>query len=396
LWQQLGKAFLDTQRQQFFEPRRHCRFDRRRQGFGEALRQELLDRRRQDLGQPRRQGLFDALGQGFGDALFDAQRQGRFDLDRQALGQLAGERFLHAARKQFLHAAFDLVGQGGFKLARQCLGDALGQYFFHAARQFVGKARHDGLFEALRQHFGEPLLDARGQQFLDAQRDLGLDQRGIRRAGRRRQIDDLGQYRQLFGRLARGRTGDKAAVAADQGVGLSEDIVHEITCGSAGGQIARFERVAAVTVEAEALSRRQSIGVIGADDLDQPLEARDLVDALRDLAFRRIDQHARATGHGRTDQARGGGELVARVVVELDARHAALALPSRNWVSSGTGRPVAPFSPPDFQAVPAMSRCAHLYLPVKRARKQAAVMVPAPLLPPMLGMSAKLLLSMSW
>ena len=44
------------------------------------------------------------------------------------------------------------------------------------------------------------------------------------------------------------------------------------------------------------------------------------------------------------------------------------ALASRNWVSSGTGRPVEPFSLPDFQAVPAMSRCAQLNFLVKRER----------------------------
>ncbi len=31
----------------------------------------------------------------------------------------------------------------------------------------------------------------------------------------------------------------------------------------------------------------------------------------------------------------------------------------KNCSKSGTGRPVAPFSLPDFHAVPAMSRCAH-------------------------------------
>jgi hypothetical protein len=104
---------------------------------------------------------------------------------------------------------------------------------------------------------------------------------------------------------------------------LSEDIVHEITCGSAGGQIARFERVAAVTVEAEALSRRQSIGVIGADDLDQPLEARE-----------RGGQFAVDRNCGTNDRA-------------ACVQHAA------------PGRPVAPLSAAvNFQAVPAMSRWA--------------------------------------
>ena len=39
---------------------------------------------------------------------------------------------------------------------------------------------------------------------------------------------------------------------------------------------------------------------------------------------------------------------------------------SRNSVSSGTGRPVAPLASPDTALVPAMSRCAHLYVFAKR------------------------------
>ena len=49
----------------------------------------------------------------------------------------------------------------------------------------------------------------------------------------------------------------------------------------------------------------------------------------------------------------------------------------RKCVSSGTGRPVAPLALPVFQAVPAMSRCAHGVSPTKRDRKQAAVVAPA-------------------
>ena len=63
--------------------------------------------------------------------------------------------------------------------------------------------------------------------------------------------------------------------------------------------------------------------------------------------------------------------------------------------SSGTGRPVEPLSRPLFHAVPAMSRCAQRSFFVKRARKQAAVMLPAGR-PPMFAMSAKFERSCSW
>ncbi len=49
---------------------------------------------------------------------------------------------------------------------------------------------------------------------------------------------------------------------------------------------------------------------------------------------------------------------------------------SRNCDSSATGRPVAPLALPERRAVPAMSRCAQLYLRVKRDRKQPAVIAP--------------------
>src|ERR1700704_1065161 len=66
----------------------------------------------------------------------------------------------------------------------------------------------------------------------------------------------------------------------------------------------------------------------------------------------------------------------------------------RNVVSRGTGRPVAPFSFPDFHAVPAMSRWAQSYLRANLERKQAAVTLPAAR-PPIFAKSAKLLLSVS-
>ena len=67
----------------------------------------------------------------------------------------------------------------------------------------------------------------------------------------------------------------------------------------------------------------------------------------------------------------------------------------KNVVNRGTGLPVAPLSLPLFQAVPAMSKCAHVYFLVNRSRKHAAVMLP-PAGPPMFAMSAKFDLSCSW
>src|SRR5215469_7546298 len=75
--------------------------------------------------------------------------------------------------------------------------------------------------------------------------------------------------------------------------------------------------------------------------------------------------------------------------IEIDLGH---AWSSRYCTKSGTGRPVAPFSPPPFQAVPAMSRCAQVMFLVKRARKEAAVMAP----PSRPATSAKLLFRPSW
>ena len=55
---------------------------------------------------------------------------------------------------------------------------------------------------------------------------------------------------------------------------------------------------------------------------------------------------------------------------------------------------MAPLAPPLFQAVPAMSRWAQVYLRVKFSRKQAAVTL-APPGEPMLARSAKFDLSCS-
>src|SRR5699024_6903286 len=95
-------------------------------------------------------------------------------------------------------------------------------------------------------------------------------------------------------------------------------------------------------------------------------------------------------------EIRRGIRRVAVQDVKRNFRHAALrALSARYCTSRPTGRPVAPFSAPDFQATPAMSRCAHRSLRVKRCRKLAAVMAPA-LRPPTLAKSAKLLSRSDW
>src|SRR5690554_3535681 len=60
--------------------------------------------------------------------------------------------------------------------------------------------------------------------------------------------------------------------------------------------------------------------------------------------------------------------------------------------NSDTGRPVAPLDPPDFQAVPAISKCAQGKFFAKRDKKHAAVILP-PSRPPIFAISAKLLSS---
>src|SRR4029453_4789400 len=102
------------------------------------------------------------------------------------------------------------------------------------------------------------------------------------------------------------------------------------------------------------------------------------------------------------NERRGDLEAIGAVGVEIDRRHCArrqdaaeASCPSNQVVSSATGRPVAPFSLPSFQATPAMSRCAQSNFLAKRDRKQAAVMLP-PARPEMFAKSAKLLASPSW
>src|SRR5690348_1653689 len=166
--------------------------------------------------------------------------------------------------------------------------------------------------------------------------------------------------------------------------------------------------VAALLVEGVARGGELLVGLVGGDDLQQPLEGREegrplvreveehvvvrqvlavvgehdrrlrgeraageavrdelgrlegperLVEAVQRRAVGREDHDAARTLVGGRRQAAREAVLVLGVMVKIDARHAARL--TRKCDSSGTGRPVAPFSAPDFHAVPAMSRCAH-------------------------------------
>ncbi len=177
------------------------------------------------------------------------------------------------------------------------------------------------------------------------------------------------------------------------------------------GEIARGDGVAAVAVEAEAYARGQAVGVVGAYDLYQFVKAGEAVRQFAikveqnvvvvksversgddDGRFSRERRSSIAMGYeaggrlnpqqavyacrdGRVggeyhypaagavtlaDHLAGGGQLVVRIVQKLNLGHRASLRSSRKWVSSGTGLPVAPFSLPERQAVPAISRCAHL------------------------------------
>src|SRR5204862_855260 len=132
------------------------------------------------------------------------------------------------------------------------------------------------------------------------------------------------------------------------------------------------------------------------------------VQARSELRLGRIDQHALAA------RERLGGEpadllqAVWRVEVEFHGCHEGVrgkifgpcSYLRPTWrrakrTRRGTGRPVEPFSRPLRHAVPAMSRCAQRCLRVKRARNDAAVMLPAGR-PPILAKSAKFERSCSW
>src|SRR6185503_2063589 len=209
--------------------------------------------------------------------------------------------------------------------------------------------------------------------------------------------------------------------------------------------VVHVDIVAALLVERIALARPLLVGLVGGDDLQPAIEGREegrplvaqveqhlvvrerlavrgkehgrlgrerrihaamrhearrlpgpevAVEVGERLRIRRPHDQLRRLRAGLRGETAGEAHLVLGVAVEVDSRHA-LARLARKCDRSATGRPVAPFSAPDFHAVPAMSRCAHGYALVKRARKQAAVTEP-PARVPMLGKSAKLLFSMSW
>src|SRR5258708_37309949 len=124
--------------------------------------------------------------------------------------------------------------------------------------------------------------------------------------------------------------------------------------------------------------------------LERPQRAIEIREHLR---IRRIHHHAALAIERGGREPAGETDLVLGVAVEIDPRHAARR--TRKCERRATGRPVAPFSAPDFHAVPAMSRCAHGYALVNRERQHAAVIEP-PAREPMLGMSAKFDLSASW
>src|SRR5437773_1716364 len=108
--------------------------------------------------------------------------------------------------------------------------------------------------------------------------------------------------------------------------------------------------------------------------------------------------HPAVLGKSFGDQPLGDLESSRDARLEIDCRHgqtAALSCESSQVVSSGMGRPVAPFSFPSFHATPAMSRCAQSYFLPNLERKHAALM-PPPARVPILAKSAKLLSSASW
>src|SRR5207237_264681 len=119
------------------------------------------------------------------------------------------------------------------------------------------------------------------------------------------------------------------------------------------------------------------------------------VEAGSQLSIRRVDQHALAVSYCFGGEPAGDLETVRGVEIEIYLRHLRPAWRSAKRTSNGTGRPVEPFSRPERQAVPAMSRCAQRCLRVKRARNEAAVILP-PGRPPIFAMSAKFERSCSW
>src|SRR5205814_9859110 len=114
-----------------------------------------------------------------------------------------------------------------------------------------------------------------------------------------------------------------------------------------------------------------------------------------ELGLGRVDQHALALRQRLGGEPAYGLQPVRGVEMKFHRSHLRPAWRNAKRTRSGTGRPVEPFSRPLFQAVPAMSTCAQRWLRVKRARNDAAVMLP-PGRPPIFAKSAKLERSCSW
>src|SRR5690349_18664752 len=189
--------------------------------------------------------------------------------------------------------------------------------------------------------------------------------------------------------LLNARDFDQAAEAAKERRVFQVEVKQNIIVGQFYGLMAQNDRSDAGQFILDAAMGDEIHGGTG---------PQEVVETLDDVQIRRVDHHLVAHLHRFCGEPAGDGQSVSPTGIKVNLRHSWLfrdALSIRNCVSSGTGRPVAPFSLPDFHAVPAISRCAQRYFLVKRQRKQAAVMVPAGR-PPILATSAKLLLSCSW
>ena len=189
--------------------------------------------------------------------------------------------------------------------------------------------------------------------------------------------------------LAVGRLGgddlDQALEAAESGRRLLPEIDQHLMMGRLEGLGGQQER----SVSGQRVARRDmGDEVLIGEGPQQLVEAGELDRILAP------DHRAPAAAVDLAQQPATVVQLVRRVEVEIDPGHPS-ARAIRKRVSSGTGRPLAPFWAPDFQAVPAMSRCAQSYFLVKRARKQAAVTAPASR-PPTLATSANRDFNEAW
>ena len=103
----------------------------------------------------------------------------------------------------------------------------------------------------------------------------------------------------------------------------------------------------------------ESVGVMRHAMRDESIGSvspQQLVEAARRVLIRRVYDDAQLLPGRFGGKLAGDLQLGLGVRVEVNACHGETARFMRNVVSKGTGRPVAPFSLPDFHAVPAMSR----------------------------------------